>query len=863
MLARPVELARPLLTLLLLLFAAPGLRAQTFEVVFQKLSAPDDDVDDVLSGFPPSRDCPVPCQLVHYVHRILDCQATDARGDCMLPNAQPLTGGVFTDPLPSTVAVDCARGVTVTGMGTWDPPACDAGTNTVSIGNIIVAPGGAITIDFWCAVTCDGGVVANFSTLEYDQNPSATPKVANDPLSTFGGEGMAFRIDNPFAGVPTKDAPALPVGRDYHLGAWGQRTSWVIEAHDTQCSDPVTFLRVYDQADPRGCLTVDCSTLRLFVNDVPRPLPPGSGCPAAEPPRNEFLLPDVTLQPDDRLRITFDAEFTRDETVATCCNLGFFEVQDLPLITTVDPALDTGLFPEATCVFFGVAPPETRADAVKTAQDAAGNPISSVRPGDEVYWRIDVENQGMADLVFDLTDTFPPSAVLDATSIVMPFPTGTCSIVGQALTCTGVTAAPSSTVSTIVRTAVDCAGIMGGDRICNTATVTAPDLPMPVTTHCPGCPPTSPGNETCVVLDMPNFEFASKTARDDDGDGLVVVGEVVHYTIEALNSGTADATGVVVTDDVPGGTAYVPGTLALDGAPLTDAPDGDAGEVVGNSVTVRVGDLPPLAFGLGVVTFDVLVTGVAGVELCNDGAAIDFGEASRCGGGPVTLAPACLPYDVTTIPPQLSVAKSVLPVGQVDPGAALRYSLTACNAAGAGPATGVTLQDLVPAGSTYRSESMTLDGSPLTDAADGDGGTFLAVPPTGQLDLGTLDPGECHVVEMEVIVDAGALGAIVNVGQIAADGVPPIDSNAVSNDVTRPPLPPVISAVKTSLVAGGGPVLVGSTITYTVTTCNAAGAGPATGVRVTDDVPSDAVTGRGSTPCRVGGLTRGASGCTL
>jgi uncharacterized repeat protein (TIGR01451 family) len=67
----------------------------------------------------------------------------------------------------------------------------------------------------------------------------------------------------------------------------------------------------------------------------------------------------------------------------------------------------------------------------------------------------------------------------------------------------------------------------------------------------------------------------------------------VTFALSFANSGPAVATAAVVTDPLPAGFTTVPGTLLLDGSPLTDAADGDPGEAAGGAVTVRFPALAP------------------------------------------------------------------------------------------------------------------------------------------------------------------------------------------------------------------------------------------------------------------------------
>jgi len=59
------------------------------------------------------------------------------------------------------------------------------------------------------------------------------------------------------------------------------------------------------------------------------------------------------------------------------------------------------------------------------------------------------------------------------------------------------------------------------------------------------------------------------------------------------------------------------------------------------------------------------------------------------------------------------------------PGSVVTYSLLA-HAAGTGTANGVHVTDAIPTGTTYMAGSLTLGGTGLTDAADGDAGTASA-----------------------------------------------------------------------------------------------------------------------------------------
>lgn len=98
----------------------------------------------------------------------------------------------------------------------------------------------------------------------------------------------------------------------------------------------------------------------------------------------------------------------------------------------------------------------------------------------------------------------------------------------------------------------------------------------------------------------------SVTLRDPFGGTSAVPGTIASFTIEARVSGTGSIANLVVTDAIPDGTTYVPGTLVLDAAALTDGADGDAGTASdSNGIDVKIGNAT--AGNLHRVTFDVVL----------------------------------------------------------------------------------------------------------------------------------------------------------------------------------------------------------------------------------------------------------------
>lgn len=84
-----------------------------------------------------------------------------------------------------------------------------------------------------------------------------------------------------------------------------------------------------------------------------------------------------------------------------------------------------------------------------------------------------------------------------------------------------------------------------------------------------------------------------------------VPGAIITYTLALVTTGSGSLTGAAITDPVPAGTTYVPGSLTLNSVSLTDVADGDAGSVAAGTVTVNLGTVTAPA--TNTVTFQVTI----------------------------------------------------------------------------------------------------------------------------------------------------------------------------------------------------------------------------------------------------------------
>ncbi|URW75084.1 hypothetical protein M9980_11005 [Sphingomonas donggukensis] len=97
----------------------------------------------------------------------------------------------------------------------------------------------------------------------------------------------------------------------------------------------------------------------------------------------------------------------------------------------------------------------------------------------------------------------------------------------------------------------------------------------------------------------------SAVVSDPYGGQRVVPGAVVTYRLTAAVSGAGTVSGLRVLDAIPGGTTYVPASLTLEGASLSDDADGDAGTASAAGIEVAIGTAA--AGAARTVTFKVKV----------------------------------------------------------------------------------------------------------------------------------------------------------------------------------------------------------------------------------------------------------------
>jgi len=110
------------------------------------------------------------------------------------------------------------------------------------------------------------------------------------------------------------------------------------------------------------------------------------------------------------------------------------------------------------------------------------------------------------------------------------------------------------------------------------------------------------------VIEVQGAEIVVDLVKSVDR-ATATIGDILTYTIRYEAAGSGSATNFEIVDVIPAGTSYLPGTLSLDGAPLTDTPGDDVGsfDLGADRVVFTIGNLS--GGDTGTVSFQVRVDG--------------------------------------------------------------------------------------------------------------------------------------------------------------------------------------------------------------------------------------------------------------
>jgi uncharacterized repeat protein (TIGR01451 family) len=494
---------------------------------------------------------------------------------------------------------------------------------------------------------------------------------------------------------------------------------------------------------------------------------------------------------------------------------------------------------------------------VNSDEDGSGD----VSVGDTLTYTITATNVGVANLtnVVVSDDVITPTGGTTPCGLVLPG--GDCTLIG-----------------TYVVTPAD---LVAG-AIVNTATADS-DQYGPVTDG-----ETTPSPSPELVVDK-----AAPVNADEDGSGDVSAGDTLTYSITATNTGGANLTNVVVTDDLitpTGGTSpcatVAPGSgCTLIGTYQVTSTDVAAGQVVnvatagsdqtGSSTDDVTVPLPSPALtivkgppvnadedGSGDVsvgdtlTYSITATNTGGANLTNvvvtDDLITPTGGSTPC--AVVLPGAACTLTGTTVVTPGDIVDGSVdnTATGVSDQTSAVSDSVTV-----PAPIPAIVLVKAAPVNAdedgsgdvsagdtlTYTITATNIGGANLTNVVVTDD---LITPTGGSTPCAIVAPGATCTLVGTYVVGGGdvSAGQVVNGAAVSSTQTP----DGMVQRVTPLPTPALVVDKPAPVNAdedGSGDVSVGDTLTYTITATNT-GTATLTGVVVSDDLISP--TG-GTTPC--------------
>jgi uncharacterized repeat protein (TIGR01451 family) len=275
----------------------------------------------------------------------------------------------------------------------------------------------------------------------------------------------------------------------------------------------------------------------------------------------------------------------------------------------------------------------------------------------------------------------------------------------------------------------------------------------------------------------------------------------ITYTISYENSGTGDATDVVIVDTIPADTTVV------SASPTWTSSSGD-------KFTWDIGTVS--AGGSGTITLIVEVdVGTADGTVMTNYVSLDYDDAN---GNPYPTETDHV--DVTVTSPIMTITKTA-DVSTADPGDEITYTLAYKNT-GTGEATDVYIKDTIPTDTDY------VSSNPLYTSVSGNTYTWYFASVAGK-SSGTIT----LVVKVKVATpDETLLRNEVTLDYNDANGNPyPQESDSADVTVTAP----IFTFSKVADVSTADP---GDDITYTLAYKNT-GTGEATDVKITDTIPAD------------------------
>ncbi len=414
----------------------------------------------------------------------------------------------------------------------------------------------------------------------------------------------------------------------------------------------------------------------------------------------------------------------------------------------------------------------------------AGSP-STVTAGQTVTDTFTISNDySVADTGVVFSDTIP---------FLATFSSGSTSSMSIPVTFTGGVAT------------ADIGTLLPGESVTVTLVLTTLDSAVPSFTDIgqvtSTTPPISSGADTASITNVVNARPPLITVNASPSS--VLAGQVVIDTFTITNSFQMDDTGLVFSDVIPAGVTFDSHSSTSTGVPVI---------LLGGVATADIGTL---AAGQSITISIVLVPTTSVIPSFTN-----TGEVTS------TAPPVSSGVDTASVKTDVSPASDLSvsisgPTGTVAVGQSLTYTVKVTNK-GPSAATNVFLNDTLPAGVTFVSATPST-GSPLSPI----NGIITA-------DFAVLTSGASATLKIVVTAGAGSYPMVTDTASATADEADPDQSN---NTAIYGTVITQVSDLSVVILPLATTIGIGVPLTYQVTATNN-GPSPATGVKLTDFLPS-------------------------
>ncbi|MEG7842413.1 DUF11 domain-containing protein [Bacillus mobilis] len=347
--------------------------------------------------------------------------------------------------------------------------------------------------------------------------------------------------------------------------------------------------------------------------------------------------------------------------------------------------------------------------------------------------------------------------------------------------------------------------------ISNTANITFQYTPIAGGTTFNGLATSNSAGTQINLADINGTKSVNKIFTD--------IGETLTYSIALANIGNIAATNVLYTDPIPSGTTFIPGSVTVNGVTQAGANPANGisvGTIAANSMTT--------------VSFQVFVPSIPQTNPILNSGTTTYQYI------PVPNQPAVSGTDTTNIVSTqvnnatVTMAKAV-DKNFADIGDTLTYTVS-FTGTGNTNANNVIFTDVIPTGTTYVLNSLTIDGT-----------TQVGANPANGVNIGSIPTGSTKTVSFQVVVNTIPASNVVSNGSSASyqytvnPSQSPVTKNISSNFVSTQ-----INNANLTLTKSTNKqfATIGETISYTILITNS-GNTAATNVQLTDPLPNGTI----------------------